>query len=497
MNKAAIVKEELINQVERLGEEFANFPWEDLNAYTHWLAQTYFFVRHTTCFLALSASKWGINRRREQYMALSHLKEESSHDSLLLNDLEKMGVFIDHHEEWPETQAFYQTQYYWIEHVTPAAHLGYAYLLEGIACKKAPIAFKKISKAHGQNTGIFIKVHAEEDPHHFEEGLKFLEQLNETELQAFRECMHQSAFLYSQILSKAKSKAFGFKGFETIIPANINSDQTLKRIMEPSGITDDPSSVAEYDQVMDTNIVVNYATGLDLIYRIRNEVKTGNALDLCSGPGHFALCLKKHLNYKEVIGMDLSEPMVMVASTNVNKYKYNDQVKFKTGNVMNLSEYKDKNFDLVTFTNSAHHFEKIEDVKKVLEEADRVTKNDGLILLTDLGRLKNFEITEAFVRFAGREFMDRRMDHMYRDFYNSMFAAWLPTEMRQAVPTDSQRVWVHIVPKGLGCFQAIVGLPVGRVSLYMRDSFDWANSGILKSNEAKSDLWVLQQAIGT
>src|SRR5690606_30141650 len=127
------VKAHLIETVSKLGKEFENFPWEDANAYIHWLAQTYFYVRHTTCFLALSASRWGVKNRKAQYGALAHLREESSHDALILNDLEKMGVYIDHHSEWPEIQAFYQTQYYWIEHETPAAHLGYAYLLEGIA----------------------------------------------------------------------------------------------------------------------------------------------------------------------------------------------------------------------------------------------------------------------------------------------------------------------------------------------------------------------------
>jgi ubiquinone/menaquinone biosynthesis C-methylase UbiE len=495
MKKSEEVKVRLLELVEQVGNEFAEFPWEDPTAYINWLAQTYFIVRHTTCFLALSASRWGVKRRREQYKALAHLREESSHDMLAFNDLEKMGSFSDRHFEWPETQAFYQTQYYWIEHETPAAHLGYAYLLEGIASQKAAVAYKKILKAHGERCGNFMKVHAEEDPHHFTDGLAHLEQLNDYELETFLDCLNQSAFLYSQILAKAKSKAFGFKGFETIIPENIKAPQTLKRITEPSGVTDDLGSVAEYDQVMNTNIAANYSMGLDLIYRARNENKKPMALDLCSGPGHFALSLKKYLNYETVIGMDLSPPMVEVANKNVEKNKFKDEVKFKEGNATNLSEYKDKTFDLVSFTNSAHHFEKIEDVRKVLQEADRVAKDDGMIILTDLGRLKNAEVTDAFVRFAGREFIERKMHNMYRDFYNSMFAAWLPSEMKAAIPQNSSRVWAHIIPKDFSCFQVIVGLPKGRENLFVRGSYNWASTEILKSEEAKKDLWILQQAI--
>ncbi|MES2768673.1 MAG: iron-containing redox enzyme family protein [Bdellovibrionota bacterium] len=201
------IKTELHMLIEKVGNEFENFPWEDKKAYGHWLAQTYYFVRHTTCFLALTASRWGVKNRTQQYRALKHLKEESSHDLLLLNDLEAIKDSINNHTERPETQAFYQTQYYWIEHETPAAHWGYAYLLEGLASKKALMAYNRIIKAHGNSTASFLKTHAEEDSTHFEEGLKNLEHLNKYEMDCFRDCLRQAAMLYLQILSGYKTKS--------------------------------------------------------------------------------------------------------------------------------------------------------------------------------------------------------------------------------------------------------------------------------------------------
>lgn len=198
------VKQELNDLIDKVSTKFEAFPWEDKKAYAQWLAQTYYFVRHTTSFLALSATRWGPKNRTQQYKALNHLKEESSHDLLLLNDLEALKISIKDLSEFPETQAFYQTQYYWIEHETPAAHLGYAYLLEGLASKKATYAYEKVTKAHGKNTGSFLKVHAEEDMGHFEEGLKNLESFNEYELNCFRDCLRQSAMLYLLILEKAQ-----------------------------------------------------------------------------------------------------------------------------------------------------------------------------------------------------------------------------------------------------------------------------------------------------
>lgn len=199
------IKTELNMLIEKIGNEFEKFPWEDKKSYANWLAQTYFFVRHTTCFLALSASRWGVKNRTQQYRALQHLRDESSHDLLLLNDLEAIKDSINNHTEQPETQAFYQTQYYWIAHETRAAHLGYAYLLEGLASKKALTAFNRIIKAHGAQAASFLKTHAEEDSKHFEQGLKSLEHLSKYEVDCFRDCLRQSAMLYLQILANAKS----------------------------------------------------------------------------------------------------------------------------------------------------------------------------------------------------------------------------------------------------------------------------------------------------
>jgi len=198
------IEQELQQNIEEAAAAFQKFPWEDKSAYINWLSQTYFYVRHTTCFLALTASRWGVENRSMQYRALAHLKEELSHDLLILEDLKALGVSIETQQEWPETQAFYQTQYYWIEHVTPAAHLGYAYVLEGMAAHKAADAYKRVIKAHGEKAGKFLRVHAEEDPHHVEEGFKTLKQLSEKEIESFRQCMKQTTLLYKQILNKAK-----------------------------------------------------------------------------------------------------------------------------------------------------------------------------------------------------------------------------------------------------------------------------------------------------
>lgn len=200
-------KNELLKHVKDLTQELLNFPWENKKSYANWLAQTYFYVRHTTCFLALSADAWGVKNREKQYKTLSHLRQELSHDLLLLEDLQSLGDSIQNHHEWPETQAFYQTQYYWIERETPAAHLGYAYLLEGVAHFAGPSICKQLTKAYGSQGASFLNVHAEEDTLHFEDGLSFLETFTEVELKVFRECLRQADLLYRLILARSRDLA--------------------------------------------------------------------------------------------------------------------------------------------------------------------------------------------------------------------------------------------------------------------------------------------------
>ena len=56
---ADALKQVVLECVERIGSSVQAFPWENNVAYGCWLAQTYYFVRHTTSFLALTASRFG------------------------------------------------------------------------------------------------------------------------------------------------------------------------------------------------------------------------------------------------------------------------------------------------------------------------------------------------------------------------------------------------------------------------------------------------------
>jgi thiaminase len=201
--KSAALEKEFRKYLDQIGESLLHFPWEDQDAYASWLAQTYFFVRHTTSMICLSAAKFGPQNRQEHMHAIHHLAEERGHDQLLLNDLKHLGYEIKDFSEEPVTQLFYQNQYYMIEKEGPASHLGYALLLEAAAAQFGPALHDKICRRHGQPAGTFLEVHTKADQDHAKEGLDALLSMEPHHAQSAMKNLRQSALLYEIILGKS------------------------------------------------------------------------------------------------------------------------------------------------------------------------------------------------------------------------------------------------------------------------------------------------------
>jgi len=197
---AGALKQSVLDHVEQLGASAQEFPWENKTAYGYWLAQTYYFVRHTTSFLSLTASRFGPWERDRQYFQLRHLKEESGHDQLLLDDLDALGLRLEAFIELPETAALYQSQYYFIDHENPASHWAYAYLLEGLAAKKIRTFIERVESSHPTGSSKFLRVHMDEDQGHFQRGLGMLDHLTAAEADSYQRNLAQVAYFYAGML---------------------------------------------------------------------------------------------------------------------------------------------------------------------------------------------------------------------------------------------------------------------------------------------------------
>jgi hypothetical protein len=158
------------------------FPWEDQNAYGNWLAQSYYYVSHTTRLLALAAARMPFTHNQFHSRFVSHLAEEKGHEKLCVKDLKALGLQPSDFPELPQTSALYHSVYYLIEHADPCAILGYAMVLEGISATKASDLLNKLTALYGKSATSFLSLHVEADKEHTEENRSVLEVCSQEQL---------------------------------------------------------------------------------------------------------------------------------------------------------------------------------------------------------------------------------------------------------------------------------------------------------------------------
>jgi thiaminase len=162
-----------------MGECGELYPWHDRYAYGLYLAQTYFYVSHSTRLLAISAGTMKMSDTPFHRRFLEHAAEEKGHEMMLLNDLAKIGYAISDFEELPETRMFWETQYYKIQHVDPLTVMGYIVALEAIACEQCPKIKKMLEKKYPEGSYTFVKTHGEDDPEHVTKAFALIASLPE------------------------------------------------------------------------------------------------------------------------------------------------------------------------------------------------------------------------------------------------------------------------------------------------------------------------------
>lgn len=195
------IKEVYINEAESVKKQLVAFDWSDPNKYADWLAQTYFFVLHSTRLLTLSASRCPTDNQELHYRFVKHTAEESRHERMLLNDLKALGRDISEFTEYPTTASFFQTQYYQIEHIGAVTFFGYILVLEGLAVEAGDYIYDQVQKHHGPQKGSFLKVHSSEDPDHLRKAFLEIEKMSLIESIKICQNMKNSFFNYANILS--------------------------------------------------------------------------------------------------------------------------------------------------------------------------------------------------------------------------------------------------------------------------------------------------------
>jgi ubiquinone/menaquinone biosynthesis C-methylase UbiE len=254
--------------------------------------------------------------------------------------------------------------------------------------------------------------------------------------------------------------------YTSLVVLNFFSKPRLKRTPEPFALTEHKQHVEDYDRAIHTIMVLPYVLVMDFVYRLTNKDDPKKALDLCCGPGHFTRMLAKHLKCHEVIGVDLSEPMLKKAQDNAQSEKLSEVLRYVKSDVASLDSIESKSMDIVSFMDGAHHMSSIQDVTKILKEADRVAKPEGIVILLDPVRPKTVSTTNLYHRIAGKPYVDLGLSYFNKDFYDSLLASWSPDELFESIPKDTSRKWVQLVPFGFPAFQIVLGLPAGQDEIF-------------------------------
>ncbi len=188
-------------ELNSLYDRFYNFDWQNQNVYAEYLAQSFYYIRHSTKMLALAAGHTSLSEPKIFRRMVKHIGEEMNHELLCQKDLEALGFsLIDFHEA-PATQSLYQSQYYKIQHQSPKAYLGYIYVLESLCCNVVPkILRDKLDPKYPKAATNFLRLHGEEDPGHLEQAKNVISNLNEQDLSEVANNMKHTIRAYEHFL---------------------------------------------------------------------------------------------------------------------------------------------------------------------------------------------------------------------------------------------------------------------------------------------------------
>ena len=235
----------------------------------------------------------------------------------------------------------------------------------------------------------------------------------------------------------------------------------------------DSENVNDFDAIMSTNVSISLCGMIDLIVSLLPDAKPSQAIDLCCGPGHFAIMLAKYCEVDHIVGIDKSAEMLQCARKNAQRAGVADKVEFLEGDATDLRDYERDSIDLITCTNSAHHLPTIAHVSAMVREMDRVVSSDGVAALMDLTRLKAKWSLERYVQTMGREYRENRLEFLFDDFRNSMHAAWTEKELRSVISSSLRNAWRHF---------ALRPIPINQFLLACdrspgKRSVDWDHEG--------------------
>jgi len=181
-------------------KEVLNLPWDNQLFYSNFLAQTYCYVRNSLRILTFAAAYTKIDKEMQRNQLLRHVQEEQGHDRLLVTDLKQLGVDASSLKEFYSTTSFYEMQLFKIQNYGAESVFGWALVLEGIAALYGPDIYERCQSKFGDQASRFLKVHANEDPEHFQNAIQAAMKASDSELKTISNNFYHSYYLYLNML---------------------------------------------------------------------------------------------------------------------------------------------------------------------------------------------------------------------------------------------------------------------------------------------------------
>jgi ubiquinone/menaquinone biosynthesis C-methylase UbiE len=176
--------------------------------------------------------------------------------------------------------------------------------------------------------------------------------------------------------------------------------QRIPLPVEPIAETD---AVTQYDKGAQCYMMPEYKY---FVWKILHRgINSGRVLDIGTGSGLLAIELAKSKrgNSFDITALDISENMLKKARENASTARVADSIRFVQGTAAALP-FPDGYFDLVISYASLHHWF---DPVAVFNEAERVTKNGGSIIIRDNKRVYQDFFWRCVIWFISR-FMNKR-----------------------------------------------------------------------------------------
>jgi SAM-dependent methyltransferase len=192
----------------------------------------------------------------------------------------------------------------------------------------------------------------------------------------------------------------------------------MDRVTEPELMVDDDQAVA----YSEANFTESHQAAVTRFGEAFPSFSSGRILDLACGPADITVRFARAYPDARLVGLEGSPPMLALGRQRVHEAGLDDRIGFAHMRLPDADLSQLGTFDAVVCTNSLHHFHD----PSVLWDAMRATARSGACLFVqDLCRPDSPERAQAIVD----EHPNDMPDVLRRDYYNSLRAAFTPSEI--------------------------------------------------------------------